>query len=251
MLFTPKRNLSSLLIAVALLAILPGTDAQSAASRQKLLTAFAASPSQMVVERTVEGSEFIQEMANAASQLKGYSFNYETTVFKGSKTIDQQGSFWFKAPPRMLRVEMTGNYKHGAVAALGPDGKIRGHLGGLLGAVTITIAPNSDMLLGANGYPLLDSDFASMSTVIKGFISQGCKAKVSDHPVSVEGQTKKVYVLEIMRPNGTDLYKRAYIDPQTLLPLEWFDYQDGKLFARTVWKDLKIDPGIKDDLFKI
>jgi outer membrane lipoprotein-sorting protein len=250
MLLKPEQNLYSLLTAAALLVVLPGADAHSATGNKKLLAAFGA-PNQMVVERTVEGSEFIQEMANATSQLKGYSFDYETTVFKGNKTIDQKGSFWFKAPPRMLRVIMTGNYKKGAVAVLGRDGKVRGHLGGLLGAVTITIDPNSDMLLGANGYPLLDSDFASMSTVIKKFLSQGCKAKVTDHPVAVEGQTKKVYVLEIMRPNGTELYKRTYIDPQNLLPLEWFDYQDGKLFAHTVWTNLKIDPGIKDDLFNI
>jgi outer membrane lipoprotein-sorting protein len=247
--FTFKRNLYPLLIACALTALLPGTSL-SASNQKRLSMAFSA-PNQMVTERSVDASDFIQDMANAAAQLKGYSFNYETQVFKGSKVIDQQGTFWFKTPPRMLRVEMTGQYKHGAVAVMGRDGKVRGHLGGALGAFTINIAPDSDMLLGANGYPLLDSDFAAMSGVIKNFLSQGCKAKVSDHPVSVEGQTKKVYVLEITKPNSSELYKRTYIDPQTLLPLEWFDYQDGKLFAHTVWRDLKFDPSIKDDLFKI
>jgi outer membrane lipoprotein-sorting protein len=236
-------------MAMSLLTLLPGMDAQSAANT-KLLAAFSA-PGQMMVERTIDANDFVKDMTEAAAALKAYSFDYETQVFKGKKVIDQQGSFYFKQPPRMLRVEMTGDYKHGSVAVLGRDGKIRGHLGGALGAFTITIAPDSDMLLGANGYPLVDSDFAGMCKVIQGFIAQGCKARVSDHPVSVEGQSRKVYVLEITRPNSSELYKRAYIDPQSMLPLEWFDYQNNQLFARTVWKDLKIDPGIKDDVFKI
>lgn len=250
MFLNSEWNFNSLLIALALLTLLSGPDALSAPRSKKVSMAFSP-PTQMVTERSMDAADFIQDMANAAQQLKAYSFDYETQVFKGNKVIDQQGTFWFKQPPRMLRVEMTGQYKHGSVAVLGRDGKIRGHLGGALGAFTITLSPDSDMLLGANGYPLIDSDFAGMANVIKGFLSQGCKAKVSDHPVSVEGQTKKVYVLEIMKPNGTELYKRAYIDPQSMLPLEWFDYQGGKLFAHTVWKDLKFDPAMKDDVFKI
>lgn len=249
MLFKPKRNLCALFVAMSLLALLPGLPVKSATNNKLLIAASA--PAQMVVERSVDAGDFIKDMTEAAAQLKAYSFNYETQVFKGKKVIDQQGSFYFKQPPRMFRVEMTGDFKHGAVAVQGRDGKIRGHLGGALGAFTITIAPDSDMLLGANGYPLVDSDFASMCKVIQGFVGQGCKARVSDHPVAVEGQSKKVYVLEITRPASTELYKRSYIDPQSMLPLEWFDYLKGQLFARTVWKDLKLEPGIKDDLFKI
>lgn len=214
----------------------------------RLLSAVS-SPNQMAVERTVDGTNFVGDMADAAGALKGYTFNYQTTVFKGSKVVNQAGAFWFKTPPRMLRVEMTGDYKRGAVCALGKDGRLRGHLGGALGAFTVTLSPDSDMLLGANGYPLMDSDYAGISSVVKKFLADGCKSKVTEHPVSVEGQTKKVYVLEIFK--GDQLYKRTYIDPQSLLPVEWFDYQDGKLFARTIWKDLKFDPNLRDDLFKI
>jgi outer membrane lipoprotein-sorting protein len=244
-----KRNLAALTLALSVLVFLPGSHAQSSADK-RLLAAMSA-PSQVIVERTVDASDFVQDMADAAGKLRAYTFDYETLVFKGNKTIDQRGTFYFKQPPRMLRVEMTGSYKKGSVAVLGRDGKVRGHLGGALSPFTMTLDPNSDMLQGANGYPLVDSDFAGMSGVIKTFLQQGCKAKVSDHPVSVEGQTKKVYVLEIMKPNGTELYKRAYIDPQTMLPLEWFDYQDGHLFAHTIWRNLNMSANITDDTFKI
>lgn len=248
-----NRNLYSLIASMSILffsADALASNSNSKSTKKQLLTALSV-PSQIAVERTVDGTNFIGDMADAAAALKSYSFDYETMVFKGSKVIDQQGNFYFKAPPRMFRVEMTGSYKRGAVAVMGKDGKVRGHLGGALSGFTINIDPSSDMLVGANGYPLMDSDFASMAGVIKKFLAQGCKSKVTEHPVSVEGQTKKVYVLELTRPGATELYKRAYVDPQSLLPVEWFDYKDGRLFAHTVWTDLKFDVALKDDVFKI
>jgi outer membrane lipoprotein-sorting protein len=248
------RNPYVLAIAMLILVVsLAETNAANStdrtASAKQLLSAIPPPGQMLTGERTVDATNFIGDMADAAQALKSYSFDYQTTVFKGSKQVNQAGSFWFKQPPRMLRVEMTGDYKRGAVAVLGKDGKVRGHLGGALGAFTVTLAPDSDMLLGANGYPLVDSDFAGMAKVIGSFIAQGCKSKVTEHPVSVEGQTQKVYVLEILK--GSELYKRAYIDPKSMLPVEWFDYKDGRLFARTVWQNLKFDANINEDKFKI
>jgi outer membrane lipoprotein-sorting protein len=236
---------------VTIIAALLMPMAQAAGDKNiggKLVSALP-SPSQMLAERTVDGSSFLQDMADAVASMKGYSFTYNTTVYKnGGKTVNQEGNFYFKQP-RLIRVEMTGSYKRGAVAVLGKDGKVRGHLGGALSAFTMTLSPDSDMLVGANGYPLIDSDFGGMVNVMKRFQQQGCKVRVTDNPVSVEGQTSKVYVLEFYQ--GSQLYKRAYIDPKSLLPLEWFDYQNGQLFARTVWKNVKMDQNIADAMFQL
>lgn len=217
----------------------------------KTKIAIATGPSMpMMTERTVDGTQFLQDMADAAAAMKSYSFEYDTTVYKGNKTILQRGQFYFKQP-RLLRNEMTGPFKHGSVAVLGKEGKVRGHMGGLLSGVTVSLDPYSDQLLGANGYPFADSDFASIARVMKGFLKQGCVSRVSEHPVTVEGQPKKVYVFEFYRgPGNSELYKRTYIDPQTLLPVEWFDYKGGAMFARTIWKNVKLGP-VADDLFQL
>ncbi|HEY9789500.1 MAG TPA: hypothetical protein V6D22_03810 [Candidatus Obscuribacterales bacterium] len=250
-----KRHPDSMSIKLAITALgvavtvgaLPAWAVAQSGGKDKLLSAFAL-PSQVLVERTVDGSSFLQDMNDAVKAMKAYSFTYETTVYKGNKTIVQAGQFYFKQP-RLLRVEMTGPYKKGAVAVMNKDGKVRGHLGGMLSGVTLTLSPDSDQLLGANGYPMTDSDFAGMLNVMKRFQQQGCKVKVSDSPVAVEGQTGKVYVLEFFQAD--QLYKRAYIDPKTLLPVEWFDYQKGQLFARTVWNNVKLDQNIADAMFQI
>jgi outer membrane lipoprotein-sorting protein len=235
----------------AVTAIVLQAGALAAAGNGNKLISAMASPSQISFDRTVDGTTFLQDMTDAAAAMKSYSFEYDTTVFKGSKVVQQQGLFYFKQP-RLLRVEMTGKYKHGAVAVMGRDGKVRGHLGGALSPFTMTVSPNSDLLLGVNGYPMVDSDFAGMCSAMRRFVQQGCKVKVTDAPVNVEGQPSRVYVLEFYRgPNNSELYKRAYIDPKTLLPVEWFDYQDGKLFARTIWKNVKQDVSIADALFQL
>lgn len=237
--------------ASALLAILP-PDCQADTSVQPLVSSFSSLSQISGIGKTVDGNEIINDMTNAASDLKAYTFTYEMSVFKGKKTIFEKGNFYFMKP-RLLRVEEVGDYKKGAVAVIGKDGKIRGHLGGALSAFTITLAENSDQLLSANGFPMVDSDWASMCRVVQGFLKQGMKSRVTDRPIPVDGHPEKVYVLEIYKSDskGDNLFKRAYVNSQSLLPVEWFDYQDGRLFARTVWKDLKISSSLNDNLFKL
>jgi outer membrane lipoprotein-sorting protein len=248
--FKEKSNLVATSLALLIVAgqfVISPVQAIASSGKGKILSAMA-SPSDILVERTVDGTTFLQDMTEAANALKGYTCTYITTVYKGKKTIEQQGQFYFKQP-RLMRVEMTGSYKRGAVAVICKDGKIRGHLGGALSPFTMIVSANSDLILGANGYPLTESDFASMASVMNSFVKDGCKVKVTDTSVAVEAQPAKVYVLEFLKSG--QLYKRAYIDPKSLLPVEWFDYQDGKLFAHTTWKNVKEDLNIADAVFQL
>lgn len=228
--------------------LLTAGESACLADTKSLISSFSSLSQVSGAGKTVDGAEMIQDMTSAANDLKAYTFTYEMTVFKGKKTIFEKGNFYFQKP-RLLRVEEVGEYKKGAVAVIGKDGKIRGHLGGALSPFTVTLSENSDQLLSANGYPMVDSDYSSMCKVIQSFLKQGMKSRVSDRPVAVDGHPEKVYVLEIYK--GTDLFKRSYVNSQSLLPVEWFDYVDGRLFARTVWKNLRITQNLSDDLFKL
>lgn len=246
---TQKFGSPLAILLVTLTLLLTATKVSSADAQVKPLISSFSSLSQFSgVGKTIDGTELINDWASAANDLKAYTFTYEMTVFKGKKTIFEKGNFYFEKP-RLLRVEEVGDYKKGAVAVIGKDGKIRGHLGGALSPFTVTLSENSDQLLSANGYPMVDSDYASMSKVTQSFLKQGMKSRVTDRPVQVDGHPEKVYILEVY--NGATLFKRAYINAQSLLPVEWFDYQDGRLFARTVWKNLRVSANLSDDLFKL
>lgn len=202
-------------------------------------------------EMVKDGADFLKEMANAADNLTSYSFESSMTVFKGSKTLEENSRFYFKKP-RQLRAEELGPYKKGSVAVLLANGKVKGHLGGLMSKFVATVEPTSEWVRSANGYPLIDSDFYGMSQVMINFVKEGKKALVTETPVSVTGQPQSVYVLELYKDATRDeLMKRAYINPQTLLPVEWFDYKDKKLFAHTRWKNVQLNKELASSLFDL
>ena len=223
---------------------MPSTDNTKVAS----LAALANTHSQDMVR---DGADFLKEMQNAADALKSYQFSSHMTVFKGDKVIEENSKFYFKQP-RQLRAEEQGPFKKGSVAVLLKNGKVKGHLGGMMSKFVATVDANSEWVTSANGYPLVDSDFYGMSQVMLNFVKDGKKSLVTESPVQVNGQPKPVYVLELYASASKDqLMKRAYIDPQTLLPREWFDYKDGKLFAHTRWKDVVLNVDLSDSLFNL
>lgn len=208
----------------------------------------AASQSQ---ERMRDGADFLKEMSDAADQLKSYTFQSHQTVYKAGKAIEENSRFYYKRP-RQIRAEELGPFKKGSCAVLLKNGKVKGHLGGLMSKFVATVDADSEWVRSGNGYPLVDSDFYGMSQVMLNFVKAGKKSLVTESPVTVDGQPKSVYVIELYASAAKDeLMKRAYIDPQTLLPREWFDYKDGKLFAHTNWKDVQLNVDLSDTLFDL
>lgn len=91
-----------------------------------------------------------------------------------------------------------------------------------------------------------------MSQVMVNFVKNGKKSLVTGSPVKVTGQPKPVYIIELYTDTSKkQLMKRAYIDPENLLPVEWFDYKDGKLFAHTNWRNLHLNTELNDSLFQL
>jgi hypothetical protein len=50
------------------------------------------------------------------------------------------------------------------------------------------------------------------------------------------------------KPNG-EKYKRALVDPTTNIPVEWWDYQNGKLYAHSLWTNFKGNQGLSEKIF--
>ena len=238
-------------VVIGLLMTNTGVAKAEAADKKKTVSSIAGIPRSTSQDNMKDGRDFLKEMSEAANAVQSYSSTSSMTVFKGGKTISENSKFYFKKP-RMIRAEELGPYKKGSVAVLLKNGKIKGHLGGILSKFTGTVDADSGFATTANDYPLVQSDFYSMSKVMLDFANGGKKTLASSSPVTVTGQAKPVYVIEMYTDGTTQqLMKRAYIDPQTLLPVEWFDYKDGKLFAHTNWKDVKVNADLDDSLFSL
>jgi hypothetical protein len=114
---------------------------------------------------------FIDRMLKAADSYKDYVFEYEMTNYKGKK-LNEKGKFYFKKP-RMMRLEEVGSFRKGSIAVMGSGGKIKAKPGGALSFMTVDLAPSSDYLRSANGYPMVDSDLTSLAQALKTFIEKG------------------------------------------------------------------------------
>lgn len=204
-----------------------------------------------MIQNMKDGSEFVDRMLYHADQLKDYSCEFEITVFKKPSGItNEKGKLHFKKP-RMMRSEETGDFHNGAVVVLRKDGKARAHYGGALKFFTVTVSPDDSRLLASNGYPMKDSDFVSLATYLKNWLSQGIKSRVTSTPVSVDHVPKPTYILEMYRaqdPNS--VLKRIYIDPETNLPVRWDDH-DYPNPSLSRWSDVKTNVGLNDDLFEM
>jgi outer membrane lipoprotein-sorting protein len=202
------------------------------------------------------GAEFLDKMYQAADALNDYSFTYSMTVYK-DKTVLEKGKVYFKKP-HLLRTEILGPNRKGSVACVGPSGKIRAHLGGTLSFYVVTLQPDSSWLQCANGYPMVESDFASMALYVKNMLKQGDVCRLAGGARKDTDLGRTVYTLEVFEPQNSSgqngpglLLKRALVDAETYLPVKWFDYQDGKLWAVTLWQDLKTNQNFADSTFDI
>lgn len=197
-----------------------------------------------------DGQALVSAMCADALKLNDYSLVFETITFKKGETISEKGNLYFKKP-KLMRLEEIGDYKKGSVAVLGKDGKVRAHAGGLIKFVTLTLDPSDKQLDAANGDRMEDSDFVSLSNVLRDRLKQGQLARVSDKPVSAPGVSQPTLVLEIYKASDPkSVLKRVFVDPKTNLPVRWDDY-DYKDPCSSTWKNVKANTGISDDLFKM
>jgi outer membrane lipoprotein-sorting protein len=196
---------------------------------------------------TKDGAAFVESTLNAANALDDYSFHYKMTCFKSSKPVTEEGDFYFRKP-KLMRLVQTAGPKQGSIAVLGKDGKVKAHMGGALKLFVVTLDPDSDLLKSANGWPMVRSDFASLAQAIKDYLKDGMTSKVNTQ--SVLSDDKKVFVVEVYKTNG-ELYKRYNVDSQSLIPVEWWDFQGGKLYAHSNWSDIKTNQNLPDSLFTI
>jgi outer membrane lipoprotein-sorting protein len=244
---TMAMRLLSLAIAICISTLMQATSAATSKDAVQIENFTERGP---IVEGMTDGRHVIEEMCKHAEELKDYSLSFEMTVFRQSSVVNECGNLYFKKP-RLLRVEETGQYKAGSVVVIGKDGKAHGHEGGLAKFITVTLDPKDKSLQASNGDALTDSDFASLSVQLKTLLYKGMKSRANSEPLTMNGIGKPTYVLELYSPEHPQLVaKRIFVDPNTYLPLRWDDY-DYKSPCASVWKNVRTNIGLSDNLFSL
>ena len=200
----------------------------------------------------VDGRNLVEKMHQKTSNLKSYSFKYKMKVFDTKKPVLENGSFYYNQP-NLIRLEEEGPYKKGAVAVLTREGHVKAHLGGGLKLFVVQLSPDSKLLKSANGHPMIESDFKSLTGYLKKYIKSNMSVNASAQPIKTADFKEKVFLLEIHKSkNEKRIWKKIAVDPRTYLPLKWWDYNDrGKLHSVASWHQVTSYRQLPDELFTI
>lgn len=224
-------------------------------AKTKTSTTAMAQPQARPTEVTmVEGTGFVETVHDVTRNLNDYTFDCEIATYKkANQPIREGGSYSWKKPG-MLRMEVTLGGKKGGLLVRQPDGTIKGHLGGFLKVFVATVSPDSNMLKSANGFSMLEGDYLTLMNNLKKQLQGPLHVRVSNAPQTVSSQPEKVFIVEVFKKEGEneELTQKIYVDPQLKLPVEWhLNRDDGSLLSITYWRNIKLNVGLDDSVFKI
>lgn len=196
-----------------------------------------------------DGKAELLRLCNVSSTWTDYSCFTEMHNFKPDKVTISSSRFFYKKGP-VVRLEVVGGgFRDGSVIVRSQDGKITARGGGLMGAIKMNLDPDSRMLILPSGVNVTRADFPELFLVWKDKIAQGCNCRLSASITHPEFP-KKVQLMELTDPKNTLLY-RIYLSADEHLPLRWDSYRADGGKTQTWFKNLKLNPGLSDDLFKM
>jgi outer membrane lipoprotein-sorting protein len=203
----------------------------------------AASPTTILTKNSADGTAMFQALTDRIKGLKSYWYDSTLTTYQ-DKPVRETGRLYFKHP-NLVRFEVkSAGMKSGAVVVRQPDGIIKGKMGGLFGAMKMTLTPNSKLLKTANGYNVLDSDLYSLLESTRG---EPVKYVVSQSPTAYPG-VDRAFIMELIETDG-DVAHRIILDEKRKLPLEWNVFKNKRLFSTMKLNELQIRPDLTDELF--
>lgn len=188
-----------------------------------------------------DGRSVLSSMQEKARHLKGYSFDSNLTTLKDGKRIVELGKFYFKSP-NLVRFEVTkAGSRSGAVVVKQSDGKIRGHLGGALSGIKVSLTPDSKLLKSANGFNILESDLVSLIS--------DAKTKAASRKCLSIPEAQNEQIVELLESDG-DITDRIAVSNEKL-PEVWTIFSDSKLLSILKFQNLQERNDLADSLFSM
>ncbi|MBX9725115.1 MAG: hypothetical protein K2X81_27170 [Candidatus Obscuribacterales bacterium] len=198
----------------------------------------------------VDGTNFLQKLITEYSQWNDYSCVTELHNYKSSKATITKSKFFYKKGPRVRIEIMGGGFRDGSVIIRSPQEKISGKGGFWMGGVRMKFDHDSRMLILPDGTNATRADFPELFALLKENLSHGYSCKVSAEPVDEKEFNRKVFVFEIFDSEKM-LSAKIYFAADDLLPIRWDSFHSDKLKASTWFRNLRVNPGLKDDLFQL
>lgn len=199
----------------------------------------------------LNGQSFIDSVHSTANSLSDYSVDTRLTGRLRDRLKEGGAKFFFKKNKR-IRLEVTkGATNQGSVVVRREDGVVEGRGGGMLKFVKMTLQPDSRMLELPNGRSIVASDLPTIMSDLKTRLNHGAKARISHDVVVGKLWKTPVKVVEIVEGEFENVTDRFYFTSSSNFPVEWDNYKDGSLCSVTFFDNIKLNPGLDDNLFSL
>ncbi|HID93965.1 MAG TPA: DUF1571 domain-containing protein [bacterium (Candidatus Stahlbacteria)] len=183
--------------------------------------------------------------------LTTYTLTHYSHVVKGRKVEDRVYDYKFMKPKWIYMKVIEGKNK-GAAIVYNPETRmIRGHKGGILSLIKLTLKPTDRRVVSIRGHRADETDFGAILSRLTEYVND----TLAQYKGIDKVDNTSAWVIEA---NGLDSF-RYYGAVREVIwigfdgyPLKFEHYnKDGTLIYRVIYKNLKVDIPIDPKTFKL
>jgi outer membrane lipoprotein-sorting protein len=189
--------------------------------------------------------ELFARAQQSYNRIDAYQCEVMSFARKGDRTQTVRLAFAFKKPG-MVRARVLSGSKRGSEVAIRRDGTIRGHQGGLLRGIKITMERDDRRLRDIRGSPVWEADWGS-------FLAKA-ETALNSHPVEALVQSGEAGVLKLaVRLDGaTGPQRQIYaLDASSFLLRGAELFEGDVLVSRVSYDKEKVNPDLPDGYFNM
>ncbi len=198
----------------------------------------------------VDAAGMLKKLQSQFESWSDYSCLSEQKCFRQDKVTHSASRFFYKKGPAVRIEVIGGGFRDGSIVVRSKDGKVTGKGGPWMGGIQMGLDPDSRMLILPSGINVMKADFPELILRLQTQLAGGYSSRVSAAPVNQAELQKKVLVLEMMDQSKV-LKSRVFLSADELLPLRWDSFPSDKVKTITLFKDIKSNQGLKEELFKL
>jgi outer membrane lipoprotein-sorting protein len=196
----------------------------------------------------ISAEDVIRRAEERFKTLRDYTcyVESETRLPNKNETETSTLMFWFKQP-RLLKGKVIGGKGKGSEVALGPSGKVKAHKTGVLGFIKVTMDPDDKRLKGARGGGgFAELDFGSYYRLCRA------RAAKSGAKMTATRSGSGPYEVVLTYPEGGKQVRELYqFDPELMVLTRNQVWENGTLVDTTVFRDVKLNVGLDEKLFRL
>lgn len=194
--------------------------------------------------KTGSASAIIARFASAWNNLRSYTCTWSVHEVKGTRVQDRMYHIFFQKPLNTRAEVVAGDGKGSAAVWTGGD-RVRGHQGGFLSLIRMTLGVNNRLAVSLRG--------ATISQVNMGWLLSHLQSiGVVNFAVTQQG-VNSVLTARVQEPSpDADVVREVYVFAPSGLPLEGSQYGEHDVVLKhVVYSDYQLNPVLPSSTWQI